>query len=60
MFANIIVDISHEKLDRPSDTSYLKNLKINIRRNSRNDSFGRGNRLISGYVIEITDTPGLM
>ena len=59
MFANIIVDISHEKLDRPFGYIIPKELEDKISVGTAvMISFGRGNRLISGYVIEITDTPG--
>lgn len=59
MFANIIVDISHEKLDRPFGYIIPKELEDIISVGTAvMIPFGRGNRLISGYVIEITDTPG--
>lgn len=59
MFANIIVDISHEKLDRPFGYIIPKELEDKISVGTAVIiPFGRGNRLISGYVIEITDTPG--
>ena len=59
MFANIIVDISHEKLDRPFGYIIPKELEYKISVGTAvMIPFGRGNRLISGYVIEITDTPG--
>lgn len=59
MFANIIVDISHEKLDRPFGYIIPKELEDKISVGTAvMIPFGRGNRLISGYVIEITDTPG--
>ncbi|HIT89366.1 MAG TPA: DEAD/DEAH box helicase family protein, partial [Candidatus Merdenecus merdavium] len=55
LFANVIVDISHEKLDRsfqyliPADLVEVlqEGMLVKI-------PFGRGNRLIKGYVIEIT------
>ena len=56
MYANIIVDISHEKLDRPFqyripgrlEESIVPGVKVDV-------PFGNGNRLITGYVIEVTD-----
>lgn len=55
-FANIIVDISHEKVDRPFQ--YLipaplqgvleVGMAVMI-------PFGKGNKLIKGYVVELTD-----
>ena len=59
MFANIIVDISHEKLDRPFGYIIPKELEDKISVGTAvMIPFGRGNRLISGYVIEITYTAG--
>jgi primosomal protein N' (replication factor Y) len=55
-FANIIVDISHEKVDRPFQyliPPQLQNvLEVGM---SVMIPFGRGNKLIRGYVIELTD-----
>lgn len=57
-FANIIVDISHEKLDRPFGYIIPEKLEDEIIVGSAvMIPFGKGNRLIKGYVIEITDTP---
>jgi len=57
-YANIIVDISHEKVDRtfqyliPPELadSLLTGMKVQI-------PFGKGNRMITGYVIGITEEP---
>lgn len=58
-FANIIVDISHEKLDRPFGYIIPAELESAISVGSAvKIPFGRGNRMIKGYVIEITDKPG--
>ena len=58
-FANIIVDISHEKLDRPFGYIIPENLIDNISVGTAvKIPFGKGNRLISGYAIELTDKPG--
>lgn len=57
-FANVIVDISHEKLDRPFGYIIPETLEDKIQVGSPVlIPFGRGNRLIKGYVIEITETP---
>lgn len=57
-FADIIVDISHEKVDRPFQyiiPQFLQGqLEIGM---AVNIPFGMGNRLRKGYVIDITDTP---
>lgn len=56
-FANIIVDISHEKLDRPFVYRIPDELTEEITVGSQVEvPFGNGNRLITGYVIDITDT----
>ena len=55
-FANIIVDISHEKVDRPFQylipNELIGILKVGM---AVMIPFGRGNKLIKGYIIEITD-----
>lgn len=56
MYANIIVDISYEKLDRifqykiPEELSDKIHVGVNV-----TIPFGKGNRLINGFVIDITD-----
>lgn len=56
-FANIIVDISHEKLDRPFVYRIPDELIEEITVGSQVEvPFGNGNRMITGYVIDITDT----
>lgn len=56
-FADIIVDISHEKLDRPFAYRIPKELIGEITVGSQVDvPFGNGNRIISGYVIDIMDS----
>lgn len=58
-FANIIVDISHEKLDRPFGYIIPEKLSDCIQVGTAvKIPFGKGNRLIAGYVIEVTDKPG--
>lgn len=58
IFANIIVDISHEKVDRPFQyrvpDALMGQLEVGM---SVMIPFGRGNKLIKGYVMELTDTP---
>lgn len=57
-FANVIVDISHEKLDRPFGYIIPDELEKEITVGTAVIiPFGKGNRQIKGYVIEITDQP---
>lgn len=57
-FANIIVDISHEKVDRPFQYIIPEALKQKLEVGMAvNIPFGKGNKLIKGYVMEITDIP---
>jgi len=55
-FANIIVDISHEKVDRPFQyripDALMGKLEVGM---AVMIPFGVGNKRIKGYVIEITD-----
>jgi len=56
VFVNVIVDISYEKLDRAFQYAVPANLEHLIEVGMRvNVPFGRGNKLIEAYVIEITD-----
>lgn len=55
-YANIIVDISHEKLDRPFQYEVPQALAEAVFPGVRVlIPFGRSNRLIKGYVMELTD-----
>ena len=55
-FANIIVDISHENVDRPFQYRIPDELMGKIAVGMAvTIPFGRGNKLIKGYVMEITD-----
>lgn len=55
-YANIIVDISHEKLDRTFQYVIPESLKDEIAIGVMvNVPFGR--RVITGYVVELTDIP---
>ncbi len=56
MYADIIVDISHEKVDRPFQyripDRLIDRLSVGM---EVLVPFGRGNKLTSGYVIDITE-----
>ena len=55
-FANIIVDISHEKVDRPFQYRIPEQLTGQIKIGMAvTIPFGKSNKLIKGYVIELTD-----
>ncbi|MBR4718762.1 MAG: primosomal protein N' [Lachnospiraceae bacterium] len=56
-YANIIVNISHENLDRTFQYIIPGELENNLGIGDYvSISFGPGNRIIKGYVLEITDT----
>ncbi len=55
-YANVIIDISHEKLDRTFQYRIPDTLAGKVRPGVPVDvPFGRGDRLTRGYVIEVTD-----
>ncbi len=55
-FADIIVDISHEKVDRPFEYIIPKELFDSVKIGSLvNIPFGKGNKLIKGFVLNIKD-----
>ncbi len=55
-YANIIIDISHEKVDRLFQYRIPERLRDRIEVGSPVDvPFGRGNTLRKGYVLELTD-----
>ena len=54
MYANVIVDISHEKLDKTFQYSIPEELLSSIKPGVCVDILF-GNRTITGYVIEVTD-----
>lgn len=57
-FANIVVDISHEKLDKTFQYVIPKELEDCTSVGTQVEiPFGKGNRLITGYIIEITEKP---
>lgn len=58
MYADIIVDISHEQLDRTFQYRVPSELEDQIQIGVMvNVPFGKGNRIITGYVIELTEKP---
>lgn len=55
-YANIIVDISHEKVDRPFQYKIPERLRGQIEAGTCVEvPFGVGNKPLKGYVIEVTD-----
>lgn len=55
-FANIIVDISHEKVDRTFQYKIPDALQGRVEVGTAvTIPFGMGNKRIKGYVMEITD-----
>lgn len=57
-YANIIVDITSEKLDKTFQYRIPPHLKGEIREGSLVEvPFGKGNRSMRGYVVELTDRP---
>ncbi len=57
-YANIIVDISHEKVDRPFQYRIPDSLMGKIEPGMKVQiPFGRSNKLIDGYVMELTKKP---
>lgn len=57
-FVNVIVDISHEKVDRVFQYRIPDQLKNVLQAGMQvNIPFGRGNRLMKGCVVGFTDTP---
>ena len=57
-YANIIVDISHEKLDKTFQYKIPEALKEVLKIGMQVEiPFGKGSRKTTGYVVELTDTP---
>lgn len=55
-YANICVDISHEKVDRPFQYKVPQTLKGKLAPGMQVlIPFGRGNKLIKGFVLDLTD-----
>ncbi len=58
MYADIIIDISHEQLDKTFQYAIPSALIDEVEIGSVvRVPFGRGNRMITGYVIKITNEP---
>lgn len=56
IYANIIIDISHEKVDRPFQYKIPERLQGKLQIGMCVIvPFGKGNKELSGYIIEITD-----
>ena len=57
MYAEVIVDISHEKLDRPFTYKIPKSLEGIVEEGTNVEiPFGAGNKVINGIVIRIKDS----
>lgn len=57
IYADIIIEISHEQLDRPFQYIVPDELRDRIHvGDSVSVPFGRGNKVLSGYCIELKDT----
>lgn len=57
-YANIIVDISHEKLDKTFQYKIPESLKEVLEIGMQVEiPFGKGSRKTTGYIVELTDTP---
>ena len=57
MYANIIIDISHEMVDKPFQYRIPPDLEPEISVGLQVEiPFGAGNRLRKGYVVEVTET----
>ena len=55
-YAGVIVDISHESVDRPFSYCIPEELSKQCKPGVKvNVPFGRGNKLITGYVIEVME-----
>lgn len=58
LYANIIVDISLEKLDKTFQYLVPEAMQDKLSEGMRvNIPFGKGNRQVKGYVLELTETP---
>lgn len=58
LYANIIIDISHEKLDKAFQYRVPKHLQHRLAVGMQVEvPFGNGNRSSTGYVVGLTDTP---
>ncbi len=60
MYADVIVEISHEKLDRTFQYRIPEKLEGSIMLGSLISApFGKGDRQLKGYVVNITDEPAI-
>ena len=58
MYANVIIDISHEKLDKTFQYKVPQELREKLAVGMQVEvPFGNGNRRNTGYVVELTDEP---
>lgn len=58
LYANIIIDISHEKLDKMFQYKVPESLREELAVGMQVEvPFGNGNRRNTGYVVELNDTP---
>ena len=58
LYARVIIDISHEKVDRPFCYKVPSHLSEQIEVGDCVEvPFGKGNTLRKGYVIELMETP---
>lgn len=58
LYANVIIDISHEKLDKAFQYKVPQKLRGNLAVGMQVEvPFGNGNRRNTGYVVELTDEP---
>lgn len=58
LYANIIIDISHEKLDKTFQYKVPEKLQKELAVGMQVEvPFGNGNRKNTGYVVELSDTP---
>ena len=57
-YANIVIDISHEKLDKVFQYRVPEHLQQKLAVGMQVEiPFGAGGRKTTGYVVELTDTP---
>ena len=57
-YANIIIDISHEKLDKTFQYKVPAQLQESLAVGMQVEiPFGNGHRRTTGYVVELTDAP---
>ena len=58
LYADIIVDISHESLDKTYQYKIPEHLQEKVRVGLPVElSFGNGNRRLTGYVVGLSDKP---